>query len=403
MDTFLALPDELMVKVFTFLQPSELDDIFKLPELWLTPPTHGNRHYQHLAIYGKYHGSKVMVGSGHQSGNLGLILDRLQLDYLIGNDIFITPSEINVVIQHDNWTCQTPLVEYSHYFSALTTDYNLFFRLNPDQMVDLFSCQSFNNLTIALDSIKQLTIEHRRLLNKDIYDRGGVYETSNVSPGASLEPSGGSRGTISKLPVQSLKLSLYNPQTLISHISNMSTSSSCLICSNLNHLDLSYNNIDNSILRVIGSFPPSLEHLNLSNNEITSVSFPIPPQLKSLNLANNHVVDISPVVSGSGSLYSLNLACNGLTSTMGVSQFSALRHLNLSRNRINSLFSMDGAGLADLHQLRYLNLTGNYMPEFYLEAEEGALPPRLEEIDISFCRAEGGCHALHESCNVIES
>ncbi|XP_023778822.1 toll-like receptor 2 [Cyanistes caeruleus] len=159
-------------------------------------------------------------------------------------------------------------------------------------------------------------------------------------------------------------------------------------------LDLSSNHIS-----VLPNFPPSLQHLDISNNDI-KVIHPSLKSLSSLNvfrIQNNKVMDI-PMEYFPSALKKCDFSKNKVKVLSLTSVLEKLEHLNVSGNQITrlepagrlpALSSLDSSHnlipeLPDafgesLPGLKYLNLSGNKISFL----QRGSLPASLVELDIS--------------------
>ncbi|XP_027549216.1 toll-like receptor 2 [Neopelma chrysocephalum] len=159
-------------------------------------------------------------------------------------------------------------------------------------------------------------------------------------------------------------------------------------------LDLSHNRIS-----VLPNFPPSLQHLDISNGDIRA----IPPSLKSLsnlttfNIQSNKIVEMH-VEYFPPALKNCDISKNKLKVLSLTKALGNLEHLNVSGNLIARLetadplpvlTSLDSShnlipelpdSLGDsLPALKYFNLSGNKISFL----QPGSLPASLVELDIS--------------------
>jgi Leucine-rich repeat (LRR) protein len=100
-----------------------------------------------------------------------------------------------------------------------------------------------------------------------------------------------------------------------------------------------------------------LQHLNLSKNQITTLTSLSLPKLQSLNLSQNQISKISDF-SGHGSLKSLDLRGNKLTSLEGLNDLTALEELYAAENAITSIHGIKNAGSLKRLHLRKNALAG---------------------------------------------
>ncbi|KAF5298575.1 hypothetical protein FQR65_LT09669 [Abscondita terminalis] len=169
--------------------------------------------------------------------------------------------------------------------------------------------------------------------------------------------------------------------------------------SSLNNLaiDLSFNSLKNVNFSVI---PSEVSDLNLENNQISTVSGNVPLRMLKFSLASNKLL-ISPKINPS--LQHLNLSKNSITTLdVGLFYSNNLTHLDLSSNFIESLHEAIFDNLTDLQilnlqnnqiyyipvglfqaliSLQYLNISGNKLSEFEYGTFLGL--QNLESLDIS--------------------
>ncbi|XP_050544183.1 chaoptin isoform X2 [Daktulosphaira vitifoliae] len=152
------------------------------------------------------------------------------------------------------------------------------------------------------------------------------------------------------------------------------------------HLDLSRNQIA-SISSEKASNLSSLQHLDLSNNEL--IGFPpivmSLPQLNSLNLANNHIYDINnnSLTMGVQKLITLDISYLPLMSfeTGALNKMISLRTLVISTFVAVKDFNVASC-IGDIHTIRNLNLKVDKVSRIGKEFN-GLLPYKLRNITIS--------------------
>lgn len=120
-------------------------------------------------------------------------------------------------------------------------------------------------------------------------------------------------------------------------------------CSQLTNLNISYNQITS--LDAISELT-YLEHLDASNNEISSVAAVEYPALISLNLSNNWLSDLSGIETFS-SLTSLDVSGNLISDLTPITKLSELIELRLANNSPNNIKS-----LSSLKKLVSLDISG---------------------------------------------
>ena len=129
-----------------------------------------------------------------------------------------------------------------------------------------------------------------------------------------------------------------------------------VVTTGLEELDLAGNQV-----RALPALPGSLKLLNLRGNQISSVWSVLAqsdlPLLASLDLSENPLLSLPPLPPLPG-LLSLRLANTGLSSlpSSALLEVGALRHLDLSQNRLTVV---GGNHLAGLHHLLSLHLSHN--------------------------------------------
>lgn len=195
--------------------------------------------------------------------------------------------------------------------------------------------------------------------------------------------------------IENLKLHLFNSSRLMEYFIYFRNHNCCL-CGNLKTLDLSYNNINDENLAKL-YFPDLIQHLNLSNNNLHTISnnFNINnlANLRNLNLSNNNLIRISISINISFNLEVLVLSGNNLNNCNFLCKpfFQNLLNLNISRNLISSLINLPTS-------LERLDLTGNYLSSFFNEEASNVFPKSLVELSLSWCKI-----LFKASLNVIET
>lgn len=126
--------------------------------------------------------------------------------------------------------------------------------------------------------------------------------------------------------------------------------------SNLEHLDLRYNDIEK--LDISLTLAPVVKSLHLGGNKVSEIeNLSELPQLSVLELADNEVSDISELNVKLGQVARIDLSHNKVKTLSGFSKLYSLRHLNVSANRIKDLDSV--YHVSGLPCLESLNLQGN--------------------------------------------
>lgn len=377
----LNLPQEILMNILRFIPPDELDKIFRLNDY----STLTRSYYQNLALYSKYYKSCVVFGDSLlRSLNVEATANNLSLrdlEHLVNNNIYIQPREITftvcgvlknegqldidpaVTVQRKLPSCEA-LLKYSRYFQSLVTKFKVHILVthNEDQREERSNDQRtpFHLfLRIFSSRLNQLSIEYRFARNqaplyipfRPIYD---TIENTCV--------------------IDKLKLHLFDSTALDTYLQ----ANAYLFCDYLQSLDLSYNNLTDSVLSKI-TFPPLIRNLNLSNNNISTLCFSLWENLESLNISNNHIEELSPIgASAHFKLKHLHLSCNYLKSNSlaTINCFRRLETLDLSRNSIFHLAKMT------LPRLKKLNLSGNNLTLLHRHH----IPSLVSELDISYCK-----------------
>lgn len=153
----------------------------------------------------------------------------------------------------------------------------------------------------------------------------------------------------------------------------------CYLCENLKTLDLSYNNINDENLAKL-YFPDLIQHLNLSNNNLHTISnnFNINnlTNLRNLNLSNNNLIRISISINISLNLEVLVLSGNNLNNC----NF-------LCKPFFQNLLNLDISNLINLPtSLQRLDLSGNFLSSFFNEQASNVFPNSLVELNLSWCK-----------------
>ena len=143
------------------------------------------------------------------------------------------------------------------------------------------------------------------------------------------------------------------------------------------HLDLSNNQI-NSVARLADL--PNLVYLNLSDNQIagTHASLSQLTNLKFLDLSGNQIsnIPVSPNWNGLSNLEHLDLSNNLIAGGhVSLNQLTSLEHLDLSGNQITNIPVWNG-----LMNLKHLNLSGNQIFTNLINLEQLM---NLEYLDLS--------------------
>jgi Leucine-rich repeat (LRR) protein len=120
-------------------------------------------------------------------------------------------------------------------------------------------------------------------------------------------------------------------------------------------------NLSNNVLRStrdLGTLVPSLRHLDLSFNQLTTVfELTALPYLEHVSYVGNVITEAHDLHLSFGNLKVLDLGRNGIERLGGFSKLYSLGVLSLSCNRVESVTEVKH--LAELPCLELLSLTGN--------------------------------------------
>ncbi|XP_057956707.1 receptor-like protein kinase BRI1-like 3 [Malania oleifera] len=165
------------------------------------------------------------------------------------------------------------------------------------------------------------------------------------------------------------------------HITSTSISS---LCKNLLTLNLSYNTLSGEISGLMANFLPSLNYLNLSQNNFSE------------NFSDFEFGECS-------NLTMLDLSNNGLSGSyfpMSLTNCQLLDTLDLSHNDLQ--YKNPGVLLGNLKNLRRLSLAYNQLSGEILP-ELGQVCGTLEELNLSGNRFSGGFPSTFVSCSSLQS
>lgn len=384
MDIFLALPVELQTNVLTLIPTADLDRLFQLPQLINCPYQPHHDTYlpiRHQAFYAKHH-ARNLVMLNH---NEFVTFSVKELEYFIENNIQIAPREITFVLF--DFTDYNKLISFlynmfDNYFCHLkkfTRNFLIQLLLRNNVPLENSLLKSlFEPLCSSEFNVNWFTIKyHMGFANgheKHNEQRMGNELQFNV---ADLHPG-------REIAVSNLQLHLFNTSQYLKHFVD---ENGCFYCQNLQSLDLSFNGLTDSTIKDF-HLPPSLEHLNLSNNQLTDIknsSFPHSQltNLKTLNLSNNNIMKVGirdprNGVGGPFRLEYLNLSGNILSNYREMFQclfFLGVKHIDLSRNMIDTLSPFPE------HMLS-INLTGNYI-SFRASHIMEIFPAALQRLSLS--------------------
>ncbi|XP_065174216.1 chaoptin-like [Atheta coriaria] len=122
-------------------------------------------------------------------------------------------------------------------------------------------------------------------------------------------------------------------------------------------LDLSNNNIT-SISNELITANKNIQHLNLSNSQISQIALGRLPSLEIVDLSNNYLVSISNRM---------------------FPEISAIKHLNISNNQINQIYPNT---FANMQSLEHLDLSHNQIKHMHIASLHGLL--HLQSLNLSY-------------------
>lgn len=387
MELFFALPPELQTLVLKYLDHEDLDRLFELPSLLRqTAFRSPYLELQHQALWAKYYRSNLVMLNSDEFRKFSLE----ELEYLIERGIMIAPAEITVV-----------LFDFTDYKNSVSFMYTMFKRYFPHlrRFTRNFSVQLLLVENVPLENtllkllfeplcsgeynVNWFTIKYHPGMGKRSRENGSLHFNANdlLQPG-------------NEIAITNLQLHLFNSSNLLKHLVD---DSGCFYCSNLKSLDLSFNNITDSILETL-KLPSSLEHLNLSNNLLKIISNRTLPyrdlgQLRSLNLSNNNImkVELQDYLGFENdppySLELVNLAGNLLAEYRGIfgcKFFERIKRIDLSKNLLERVTPFPELVIS-------IDVSGNY---FALHGHQmvGVFPRGLRRLCVSAAMPTDQCY-----------
>lgn len=371
MNLFFLFPVELMEKTLSYLSPDELTCKFDLDNLIYEKTFSSYHQVRQIAFSAKYQGTHVTISN--MNINNSLQLSDSQLRYIITKEMTIRPREISLVLFDCNSIYSYTYINFmlSHYLKKLKLFTNRFnFQLNiyGDNLIgtELLLNAIFQHFICCDCTVNWFAINYKTVKQYNEFEKSLFSEKGYKNPS-----------------IENLKLSLFNSSKLRVYFAYFKNHN-CHLCHNLKTLDLSYNNIDDDFLARL-YFPPLIQDLDLSNNNIYTLSdsFNISNlnNLKKLDLSNNNLIKISISVGMSSKLEVLVLSGNNLHNCNFLHKplFQNLVNLNLSRNLISNLANLPLS-------LKILDLSGNFLSSFFNEQTMNVFPESLVQLNLVWCK-----------------
>ncbi|CUM45778.1 unnamed protein product [Debaryomyces fabryi] len=371
MNLFFLFPVELMEKTLSYLSPDELTCKFDLDNLIYEKTFSSYHQVRQIAFSAKYQGTHVTISN--MNINNSLQLSDSQLRYIITKEMTIRPREISLVLFDCNSIYSYTYINFmlSHYLKKLKLFTNRFnFQLNiyGDNLIgtELLLNAIFQHFICCDCTVNWFAINYKTVKQYNEFEKSLFSEKGYKNPS-----------------IENLKLSLFNSSKLRVYFAYFKNHN-CHLCHNLKTLDLSYNNIDDEFLARL-YFPPLIQDLDLSNNNIYTLSdsFNISNlnNLKKLDLSNNNLIKISISLGMSSKLEVLVLSGNNLHNCNFLHKplFQNLVNLNLSRNLISNLANLPLS-------LKILDLSGNFLSSFFNEQTMNVFPESLVQLNLAWCK-----------------
>lgn len=360
-----------MEKTLSYLSPDELTCKFDLDNLIYEKTFSSYHQVRQIAFSAKYQGTHVTISN--MNINNSLQLSDSQLRYIITKEMTIRPREISLVLFDCNSIYSYTYINFmlSHYLKKLKLFTNRFnFQLNiyGDNLIgtELLLNAIFQHFICCDCTVNWFAINYKTVKQYNEFEKSLFSEKGYKNPS-----------------IENLKLSLFNSSKLRVYFAYFKNHN-CHLCHNLKTLDLSYNNIDDDFLARL-YFPPLIQDLDLSNNNIYTLSdsFNISNlnNLKKLDLSNNNLIKISISVGMSSKLEVLVLSGNNLHNCNFLHKplFQNLVNLNLSRNLISNLANLPLS-------LKILDLSGNFLSSFFNEQTMNVFPESLVQLNLAWCK-----------------
>lgn len=354
MDTvFFSLPPEIQLQALEHLSPGDLDHLFQLPALLYENRCDRYLIVRHQALVAKHSGKSLVVSNDPDLDTLSMP----EIDYLIRHHIVISPCDITLA-----------LFDFTNYATSVAYMRTIFHEYLP-------ALQNYTrNFRVRLILVENVPLDNSLLRSLFEPLRSGGFNVSWFSikylPGFGSQNFRDREAQVNvsellqsgrEIETDNLLLQLFSSSNLLKHLVN---DNGCFYCDHLRTLDLSYNNLTEWHLRSL-QFPSTLEHLNLSNNQLRrlcNLTFPHRnlTNLKSLDLSNNNIMQLNirdyDTLCGPYSLQSINLSGNIISDYSGMFKsgfFRSLRTVDLSINLIEnvSLFP---------ESVTSIDLSGNY-------------------------------------------
>ncbi|ODV80445.1 L domain-like protein [Suhomyces tanzawaensis NRRL Y-17324] len=415
------LPPELLGLTLSCLQSSDLDRLFNFVDLVFAPPSGKFRSIQQMALYHYYSHKNLVVTTNNSTFKRdgGLVVSYPELQYLAKHRIMIQPHDITFVLDNNFDEVPLELINFMmilndasvmHFISQCSHNINIELKLhvnssfqNNSMVRHMFASLDKNGLTrIAILKIHYYGCaghSNQYLYQSNLYNASmnrfsadprvvAIQKDPRLLLKYVQECDHGHNFTYSQfcpscisIQISSLVLQNFDVNKLNSYFS-ANTLNFC----QLKRLDLSYNGLVD--LRSI-KFPSSLTHLNLSNNNLinlNSSNFNLKDlkNLEELNLSNNNLINIDfRELQGCPTykIKKLQLNCNSLVdlSFLRASPFVNVIDLDLSRNLISKLQKFPS-------KIVKLDLSGNYIADFFNQLDASVFPSSLNELNISGCK-----------------
>lgn len=351
---FFNLPPELQQLTLQFLPLWDLDRLFDLQALSQPNVPDPYLIVRHQALAAKYMWKSIVVSNDPDLATISLD----QLDYLMLHRIYISPKDVTLAV-----------FDFTNYASSVAFMHKLFTTYLP-------VLQNYTrNFRIRLILVENVPLDNSflRLLFEPLCSPqlNLSWFTIKYLPGFSkLQRNHDSETSLmnlltstNEIAIENLELHLFDASNLVQHLVD---SNGCFHCENLRTLDLSFNNLTEWNLRNL-KFPSTLEHLNLSNNQLrglTNSSFHHQSltNLKTLDLSNNNLmrIELHNYRNGPNGPYvleSVNLSGNILSDYSGMFHsdlFLNLKAIDLSLNLIQKVSKFPSS-------LVSIDLSGNYL------------------------------------------
>lgn len=352
---FFALPPEIRQLTLSYVPPQDLVRLFLLDDL-LHPNGIPDRYLivRHQALVAKHTWSNPVMSNDEGLANFTVA----ELNYLIRHQIYIHPREITFAVY--DFTNYPVLVKYMRslferylpHLVKFTRNFNIRLILTENVTLDNSLLRFvFEPLCSSQYNVTWFTIKY-------LPGCGKIARQNSVAMNLTeLFHSG------TEIAVENLRLHLFSSANLLKHLVD---TNGCFYCDNLRTLDLSFNNLTEWSLRNL-QFPPTLEHLNLSNNQLhvlcnSNFCHQNLTNLRVLNLSNNNLrrIELHDYRTGPNGPYALelvDLSGNILSEYAGMFAslfFLTVKKVDLSFNLLEHVTKFPPL-------VTYIDLSGNYL------------------------------------------